>query len=181
MLSDLLISRSAVQEEEDFVMCSARDLILLLKQEVQEADVLFEDDPSRSGKKEKEDLPSLPEREPSAAGMPLGALGTAPSETIAFNRQPSWAIPRTDSKGNVLNVAAMKRRGLRAASFHKTSVDALLHPRYAGATPYRIVLGEVRQRLVSTRRRMEAILAGVKVGFHQRPPWKMCWKLNGTQ
>lgn len=34
----------------------------------------------------------------------------------------------------------------QAASFHKSSVDALLHPRQAGANPYRIVLGEVRCR-----------------------------------
>lgn len=31
----------------------------------------------------------------------------------------------------------------QAASFHKTSIDSLLHPRQAGANPYRIVLGEV--------------------------------------
>ena len=36
----------------------------------------------------------------------------------------------------------------------------LLHPRSAGANPYKIVLGEVRQRLMATRRRMEELLAG---------------------
>jgi phosphoenolpyruvate carboxylase len=48
----------------------------------------------------------------------------------------------------------------QAATFHKTSIDNLLHPRSAGANPYKIVLGEVRQRLMATRRRMEELLAG---------------------
>ena len=48
----------------------------------------------------------------------------------------------------------------QAATFHKTSIDNLLHPRSAGANPYKVVLGEVRQRLMATRRRMEELLAG---------------------
>ena len=32
---------------------------------------------------------------------------------------------------------------LQAARYHKTSIDALLHPRHQSATPYRIVLGDV--------------------------------------
>ncbi|KAK9823233.1 hypothetical protein WJX72_001252 [[Myrmecia] bisecta] len=71
-------------------------------------------------------------------------------------------VGRVDSSGQLLSPDAIKRRGLKAASFHKTSIDALLHPRHAGATPYRIVLGDVRQKLVNTRKRMEDILAGAK-------------------
>jgi len=36
----------------------------------------------------------------------------------------------------------------QAASFHKTSIDTLLHPRQMGANPYRIVLGEVRHAVL---------------------------------
>ena len=32
---------------------------------------------------------------------------------------------------------------LQAARYHKTSIDALLHPRHRSATPYRVVLGDV--------------------------------------
>jgi hypothetical protein len=36
---------------------------------------------------------------------------------------------------------------VQAASFHKTSIDNLLHPRgLVGGNPYRIVLGEVRRQ-----------------------------------
>jgi phosphoenolpyruvate carboxylase len=40
-------------------------------------------------------------------------------------------------------------------------MDALMHPRgIAGSNPYRLILGEVRQRLLATRKRMEELLAG---------------------
>ena len=38
---------------------------------------------------------------------------------------------------------------VQAATYHKTSIDALLHPRHNGATPYRIVLGDVSPPWVS--------------------------------
>ena len=50
---------------------------------------------------------------------------------------------RVDSEGRLLTGDDLKRRGMQAASFHKTSIDAMLHPRHAGATPYRILLGDV--------------------------------------
>ncbi|GAB4814136.1 hypothetical protein N2152v2_001182 [Parachlorella kessleri] len=53
--------------------------------------------------------------------------------------------------------AAGGRGGFRS----KSAIDALLHPRSGGGTPYRIVLGEVRQKLVNTRRRMEDMLSGL--------------------
>ena len=43
---------------------------------------------------------------------------------------------------------------MKAASFHKTSIDALLHHKHAGATPYRAVLGDVSQKLVVRSRNM---------------------------
>lgn len=54
----------------------------------------------------------------------------------------------------------IKRRGMQAARYHKSSIDNLLHPRAAGAAPYRILLGDVRSKLVNTRRRMEDLLGG---------------------
>ena len=45
---------------------------------------------------------------------------------------------------------------MQAATYHKTGIDAMLHPRQAGATPYRIILGDVRQKLVNTRRQAGA-------------------------
>ncbi|PRW39191.1 phosphoenolpyruvate carboxylase 4 [Chlorella sorokiniana] len=88
-------------------------------------------------------------------GMAGPGLGSAPSGAI-----PNQGLHRVDTMGKLMSPTAMKRRGLKAAEFHKSSVDALLHPRQAGANPYRVVLGEVRQRLVATRRRMEELLAG---------------------
>ena len=46
-------------------------------------------------------------------------------------------------QGRLLSSKDLKRRGMKAASFHKTSIDALLHHKHAGATPYRAVLGDV--------------------------------------
>ncbi len=34
--------------------------------------------------------------------------------------------------------------GGKAGEHHKTSIDALLNPKHAGAQPYRLVLGDVR-------------------------------------
>lgn len=82
-------------------------------------------------------------------------LSPAPSASI-----PNQGLQRVDTSGHLMSPSSMKRRGLQAASFHKTSIDNLLHPRSAGANPYRVVLGEVRQRLVATRKRMEELLAG---------------------
>lgn len=82
-------------------------------------------------------------------------LSPAPSAPI-----PNQGLHRMDTTGQLMSPSAMKRRGQKAASFNKTSIDSLLHPRQTGANPYRIVLGEVRQRLVATRRRMEELLAG---------------------
>ena len=47
---------------------------------------------------------------------------------------------------------------MQAATYHKTGIDAMLHPRQAGATPYRIILGDVRQKLVNTRRQAGAAM-----------------------
>ncbi|EIE23489.1 putative phosphoenolpyruvate carboxylase [Coccomyxa subellipsoidea C-169] len=89
----------------------------------------------------------------------------------ALSDSLSW---RLDSHGKAVSPDTIKKRGLKvtsatlcaskpfhtAARYHKTSIDALLHPRHHGATPYRIVLGDVRQKLVNTRKRMEDILQG---------------------
>ena len=57
--------------------------------------------------------------------------------------QVAKPLQHVDSNGVILSTADRKARGMRAAEHHKTSIDALLHPRHAGATPYRIVLGDV--------------------------------------
>ena len=109
----------------------------------------------------------------------LVAMGAARAARAAGPAAPATRAPRAlaptstaDAAAAVLSAAASprldlspdarKRRGLQAAARHKTSIDALLHPptRGAGAAPYRAVLGEVRARLVATRRRMEELLAG---------------------
>lgn len=50
---------------------------------------------------------------------------------------------RVNREGFVELPEEVRERGMQAAAHHKTSVDRLLHPRRDGATPYRIVLGEV--------------------------------------
>ena len=39
-----------------------------------------------------------------------------------------------------------RKRGATAGDHHKAGIDALLNPKHAGAQPYRLVLGEVRER-----------------------------------
>lgn len=73
----------------------------------------------------------------------------------------SLGMTKADSKGSVLDYERLKQRGNQAARYHKSSIDNLIHPRAAGAAPYRIILGEVRAKLVNTRRRMEDLLAGI--------------------
>lgn len=88
-----------------------------------------------------------------SVGMDLSQLARA-----ASHAQP---YPRVDSQGQILSADALKLRGMHAAQYHKTSIEAMLHSTHAGATPYRTVLGDVRQKLLNTRKRMEDTLAGV--------------------
>ncbi|KAK9905656.1 hypothetical protein WJX75_003995 [Coccomyxa subellipsoidea] len=81
----------------------------------------------------------------------------ASAQKSALSETLSW---RLDRHGQPVSPDTIKKRGQKAARYHKTSIDALLHPRHHGATPYRIVLGDVRQKLVNTRKRMEDILQG---------------------
>ena len=48
----------------------------------------------------------------------------------------------------------------QAARYHKTSIDALLHPRHHSATPYRVVLGDVSSfaSLSGATWRLDAVL-----------------------
>lgn len=73
------------------------------------------------------------------------------------------SVGRSNSKDDPImpqSPGRIKRRGNQAARYHKTSIDNLLHPRAAGAAPYRVILGDVRSKLVATRKRMEDLLAG---------------------
>lgn len=67
-------------------------------------------------------------------------------------------------------------------------VDAMLNPRFKGATPYRVVLGDIRQKLINTRRRMEDLLAGVQPHEDEQAfeeaeelmePLKLCYRRDG--
>ena len=40
-----------------------------------------------------------------------------------------------------------RKGGAQAGDYHKSSIDALLNPKHAGAQPYRLVLGEVRKKV----------------------------------
>jgi phosphoenolpyruvate carboxylase len=95
-------------------------------------------------------------------GSPRAARG--PNAQAGLTKGTAGApsgMRRVDTKGTVLDPERLKQRGNQAARYHKSSIDNLIHPRAAGAAPYRIVLGEVRAKLVNTRRRMEDLLAGV--------------------
>ena len=75
---------------------------------------------------------------------PTGSVGINLSD---ISRAASSALPqpypRVDSQGEILSADALKQRGMHAAQYHKTSIEAMLHSRHAGATPYRTVLGDV--------------------------------------
>jgi len=70
-----------------------------------------------------------------SVGMDVSQLARA-----ASHAQP---YPRVDSQGQILSADALKLRGMHAAQYHKTSIEAMLHSTHAGATPYRTVLGDV--------------------------------------
>ena len=74
-----------------------------------------------------------------SVGMDVSQLARA-----ASHAQP---YPRVDSQGQILSADALKLRGMHAAQYHKTSIEAMLHSTHAGATPYRTVLGDVRFHL----------------------------------
>ena len=74
-----------------------------------------------------------------SVGMDVSQLARA-----ASHAQP---YPRVDSQGQILSADALKLRGMHAAQYHKTSIEAMLHSTHAGATPYRTVLGDVRLHL----------------------------------
>ena len=100
-----------------------------------------------------------------AVGGPGSAANTPTNASMAKAASASMAngggggMKRVETKSQ-LTPERLKQRGNQAARFHKSSIDNLLHPRAAGAAPYRIVLGEVRAKLLNTRRRMEDLLAG---------------------
>jgi phosphoenolpyruvate carboxylase len=99
-------------------------------------------------------VPSSPRGAASARGSldgrppPAGAAGA--NGSVPASPRPARAAPRA------LTPDQLRRRGAQAARRGKTTIEALLHPRAAGAAPYRIVLGELRARLLATKRRMEA-------------------------
>lgn len=94
------------------------------------------------------------------ASGPQSPKGGVTGRPAVMPRPVTGGLPRVETSVKPLTPERMKARGLQAARYHKTSIDNLLHPRAAGAAPYRIVLGEVRSMLVNTRRRMEELLAG---------------------
>jgi len=64
--------------------------------------------------------------------------------------------------------------------FSRTTTQALREHRaheHRGAHPYRVILGEVRRRLINTRRRMEEMLAGQQV----RKGGVVPWGVSGSQ
>ena len=75
------------------------------------------------------------------------ADGNGQQSATDLSRLTSQALPpqypRVDSQGQILSTDALKIRGMHAAQYHKTSIEAMLHSRHAGATPYRTVLGDV--------------------------------------
>ena len=73
-------------------------------------------------------------------------------------RIPSEQYPRVDSQGQILTTDALKIRGMHAAQYHKTSIEAMLHSRHAGGTPYRTVLGDVSCHTLSHLRQAECPL-----------------------
>ena len=94
-----------------------------------------------------------------------GSSSTALNTHRSISAGEMNALSKTASgigfkKGSSYTLEALKRRGLQAAANNKTSIDSLLHPRAAGATPYRVVLGDIRQKLIRTRHRMEILLEG---------------------
>eukprot|EP00898_Chlorokybus_atmophyticus_P008881 jgi/Chlat1/8995/Chrsp94S08282 len=80
-----------------------------------------------------------------------------PVETKA----PTTAVSAssTPTAGGVNTASGMARRKSFTSTVSR-NIDALLNPKRSFVTPYRVVLTDVRQKLLNTRRRMEDLLAG---------------------
>ena len=93
-----------------------------------------------------------------------GSAAVTPSvETEMPDTPPS--VPTLSSTVASVKPGAHKKKESVKGTSPKRGIDTLLNPRVTrgvggGVTPYRIVLGEVRHKLVQTRRRMEDLLAG---------------------
>lgn len=83
--------------------------------------------------------------------------GTTPPRT-SLDEKPNANGKAAPSVSAAAVSAAALKKGMQKKN--KSSVDLLLNPRKTGVTPYRIVLGDVRQKLVHTRQRMADLLAG---------------------
>lgn len=55
---------------------------------------------------------------------------------------PAYSQSRSNAAASGSDV---RKGGSQAGDYHKSSIDALLNPKHAGAQPYRLVLGEVRE------------------------------------
>lgn len=91
---------------------------------------------------------------------PIAQTNSQSTELLSSARTSVDRDMKSEDAAMPQSPGRLKQRGNQAARYHKTSIENLLHPRAAGATPYRVVLGDVRSKLVATRRRMEDLLAG---------------------
>jgi len=85
--------------------------------------------------------------------VPAPASRAMSSAIAAGQQHPDAGQSANKFKQQLMHAAASKGKG-------KGGVDAMLNPH--GYTPYRIVLGEVRQKLLNTRKRMEDVIGGNK-------------------
>ena len=95
-----------------------------------------------------------------------------PHQTPFVDHDVAWkegsaqpGMPRIDSGAALKDLApGTPKSGGTPTSVDKkkeqSGIDRLLNPKTAGQAPYRIVLGDVREKLANTKRRLEDLLAG---------------------
>lgn len=81
------------------------------------------------------------------------ASAVLPPAAAASQQHPTAGQSANKFKHQLMHAAAAQKGKM-------AGVDAMLNPH--GYTPYRIVLGDIREKLINTRKRMEEIIAGNK-------------------
>ncbi|KAI8477117.1 MAG: phosphoenolpyruvate carboxylase-domain-containing protein [Monoraphidium minutum] len=109
-------------------------------------------------------------RASAGAATTASATATAAATTTSTTKQPKTnrtppSIP-PPSPAQATDMASRATPSLSRRSYGRTTTQALREHQaheHRGAHPYRVVLGEVRRRLINTRRKMEDMLAGATV------------------
>eukprot|EP00249_Psilotum_nudum_P025001 c29345_g1_i1 orf=511-3756(-) len=118
---------------------------------------------SSSALQSKEASPTAVKAESTSSVFAISSADSMQPDTGTHSNTSAAASGASVGGLSYSGVSSTKRKPFPESNISKSSVDKLLYPSMAGRpdmAPYRIILGHVREKLVSTRRRMEERLEG---------------------